>query len=265
MRKYLAISSTLFKTQIIYRFDVVMTALELITRVLFAWILWGAIFTDKETVGVFTFKTMLLYYVIASFLSSLDISGGVSEEISDRIRNGTFSKYMIIPINVQYNFLAQNMGAAAYYAIYSIIVAIGCFAIFQANFLFTINPILILFAFICIILGLIFMTIYHFLIGILSFKFQNSGFFLHINSAFLEFITGSIVPLTLLSEPVIEVIRFLPFPHIVYTPTMLLLGKVDIWEGLTSIIVLIGWTVGIIIVNEIIYSRLRKKYDGVGI
>lgn len=99
MKKYLEVAKILFKAQIVYRFDVAMTALATIGAVLFAWILWGAAFSGREAIGGYTFQTMLSYYVVSSFISSFEKSNGICFEVSERIRGGTFSKYMAIPAN----------------------------------------------------------------------------------------------------------------------------------------------------------------------
>jgi ABC-2 type transport system permease protein len=265
VRKYFAVAKTLFKTQLVYRFDVAMNALEIAGRVLFAWLLWGAVFDGRETVAGFTFPVMLLYYIVISFLASLDMSGDVSREVSSMIRGGTFSKFMVIPANAQWQFWAQTMGAATYYAIFGMAVTLVCAALFRIKPLFTADPAAIVCAVILIPLGLTFMVCYHYFIGILAFKFHDISFFLHVQSAALEFVTGGVVPLILLPASVMSVMRFLPFTHVVYTPSMLLLGKADMSEGLLAAGVLAVWTLGMALVNQFVYNKLRIKYDGVGI
>lgn len=90
MRKYLEIASVHFRTQLIWRADTVFHILFTVTRIIFAFILWGAIFEGKEIISGFSFDSMLSYYIISSFLAQIELSGGISDEISVRIRNGTF-------------------------------------------------------------------------------------------------------------------------------------------------------------------------------
>lgn len=77
MRKYLAVTSTLFKAQLVYRFEVAMTAVSSVGTVLFAWVLWGAAFSERTAIGGFTYQDMLSYYVISSFIVSIDKSNNV--------------------------------------------------------------------------------------------------------------------------------------------------------------------------------------------
>ncbi|MGF7144196.1 ABC-2 type transport system permease protein [Anaerotaenia torta] len=265
MKKYIDTAKIVFRSQLVYRFDVAMTALATIGRILFAFILWSTIFAERETVGGFTYQEMLSYYLISSFLASLEMSAGVSGEVSGRIRGGTFSKYMVIPSNPLYYFMAQNFGAVGYYAIFSGIAAMLSLAVFRITPGITSEWPVILCAMAMIPLGLIFMVVYQFFIGILAFKFQDTGFFLHIQGALLSFATGTIVPLSLLPDPVFWALRFLPFTYVSYTPTMLLTGKMGLQEGVAGLTAIMIWVAVMVLLVHITYRRLRIKYDGVGI
>ena len=265
MKKYFAIICHCFRIQIVYRAEVIVNTLEIFTRMLFAWLLWSAIFSGQETVGGFTFQAMLFYYILSSFLSSFDLSGAVSGEMSGRIRDGTFSRYMVIPTNTQLHFLAQNIGTSAFYILFTAILSSICMVIFNVNLQFSTDIVKIFCAIIMVFLGLIFMVFLHFFIGILTFKFQDIDFFIRIQGIVLELVTGSIFPLILLPPSIIRTMHFVPFIHVVYTPVMLLMGKISTQNGLSGLAVLISWTAAFAVINRKIFQRLRTKYDGVGI
>ena len=115
MRKYWAIAKTYTKTQLVWRADVIFNMIFTISRILFAYLLWGILFQGKETVGMFTFHGILSYYIVNSFLSQLEMSDGISGEIHYRIRNGTFSKYMVIPAGIELYFMAMELGVVLFY------------------------------------------------------------------------------------------------------------------------------------------------------
>ena len=265
MKKYSAVMRHCFRIQIVYRAEVIVNTLEIISRMLFAWLLWSAIFSDRETVGGFSFQAMLFYYVLSSFLSSFDISGGVSGEISSRIRDGTFSRYMVIPTNIQLHFLAQNIGTSAFYILFTFIVSSLCTLIFNIHLHFTVDIFTILCAIIMVLFGLVFMVLFHFFIGILTFKFQDIDFFIRIQGVILELITGSIVPLILLPSGIIRIMYFIPFIHVVYTPVMLFMGKISLQHGISGLIILFFWTAAFTVINQKLFRRLRIKYDGAGV
>ncbi|HGS9346721.1 TPA: ABC-2 family transporter protein, partial [Clostridioides difficile] len=137
IRRYYEVAKINFKVQLIWRFDVVVNMVFTIVKILFAYILWKAIFGENKIVSGFTFNSMLSYYIISSFLAGIDMSKSTSEEICNRVKLGTFSKYMIIPINVQNYFIAKNFGMTCFYFVFNMISAFVWIFIFKIDFAFT--------------------------------------------------------------------------------------------------------------------------------
>jgi ABC-2 type transport system permease protein len=81
MKKYMEVAKVLFKAQLAWRFDIAFNMLFTVTKILFAYILWGAVFGERMEVAGFTFDAMLSYYIISSFISQMEMSDGVSGEI----------------------------------------------------------------------------------------------------------------------------------------------------------------------------------------
>jgi ABC-2 type transport system permease protein len=109
------------------------------------------------------------------------------------------------------------------------------------------------------------MVCYHYFIGVLTFKFFEIGFFMHVQSNIIAFVTGSLVPLSLLPAAALSVLRFLPFTHVVYTPAMLLCEQLSAAEGRGGLTIIAVWTAAMLAAAQYAYGRLRVKYDGVGI
>lgn len=264
MKKYVMIAKVLFKAQLSWRFDVAFDLLITGTKLLFAYIVWGAIFSGRNTVSGFTLETMLTYYLISSFLTQLDKSKVVSGEVSKRIRNGTFSKYMVIPVGAEGYFLAQTFGASAFYLIFNLFASAFWIFLFHIRLAVTSEPFVILEAVLLVLMGLTFMAQLNFFIGILAFYFQDIGLFLMIKENILAFITGAVIPLALLPTWVVSALKAFPFYYVTYLPAMLLIGR-NSGEISSGFLTLCLWMIGFIILNRIGYGILRRKYDGVGI
>ncbi len=264
MRKIAEVFRLSFKMQIIWRFDVAMTMLATISRIFAAWIVWNAIFQGKEMVAGFTLQTMLTYYIVSSFLSSLDMSPQVSWEISDLIRAGRFSGHMVVPINPLVFFGSMVAGESAFHMAFSLIAAAVCSMLFGVRLTLATEAALVLPALLLVILGLGFMVCLHFLIGISALKYPAVQTPLRVSESLILFATGAMVPLALLPEGVQAVLRALPFYYVTYLPTMLLMGqrKSEAWQG---VLLLLCWTAAIFALGQWAYNRFRIKYDGVGI
>lgn len=252
------------KTQLIWRADVIFNMIFTITKIIFAYLLWGMVFQNKDTVAQFTFHGMLSYYIISSFLSQLEMSEGISNEIHDRIRNGTFSKYMVIPVNIEGYFMAMELGVVSFYLVFDLLAAIVWIFIFQIEFVFAAEPSLLLCAVIISALGLIFMAQLNYFLGLLTLKYQGIGTFLMMKNLLLELVTGSIVPLSLFPEVVVALLRLLPFYYVTYLPAMLFTGQCR-EEAFTGIVVIACWCLWIQLCIRFVCKKYLRKYDGVGI
>lgn len=264
IKKYCEVAKINFKGCIIWRFDILANLLLTVTKITFAYILWKAVFGENDVIGGFTFYSMLTYYVTGAFLSGADMSKKISTEICTRVISGTFSKYIIIPVNIQIYFMAQNFGRLIFYLLLNMISLFTWIFILQISFSFTNNMYYLGTAAVMALLGLIFMTEFQFFIGILSFKFLEISMFRIIVDNIMVFITGAAIPLSLLPEAVTAVMRIFPFYYIIYLPSMLAIGR-NGNEALSGLIIIFTWVLAFFIINNLLYKRLRVLFEGVGI
>lgn len=262
--KYIEVSKTYMKTQLVWRADVIFNMLFTVTKILFAYLLWGLVFQNKETVGQFTFHGMLSYYVISSFLSQLEMSDGISSEIHDRIRNGTFSKYMVIPVGIEKYFVAMEIGIVLFYISFDFMAAAVWIFVFQIQFVFAANGWVIVCAVITSVLGMLFMVQLNYFLGLLTLKYEGIGTFLMIKNNLTALVTGSIVPLALFPEAVVSIMRLLPFYYVTYLPAMLFTGMCQ-EEAVPGVVITSFWCVVMQFFIHIVWERYVKKYEGVGI
>lgn len=264
MRKYLETTKLLFKAQIIYRFDTIISMLFTISKIILAYVLWGAIFKDKDLVAGFTFNTMITYYILSSFIAQLDQSSGTGGQISRDIRGGGFSKYMVRPMSIFGYFTSQTLGVSLFLLTFNFIAAILWVFVFKVDFSLSKDPVMLISATTITLLGLFLMMQLNFYIGILAFKFLDTGIFMMIKDNIMQFATGALIPLAILPEKILEVMSYLPFYYVVYLPSMLFLGqrKEEIFFGIS---VLIVWNIFFLVLNKLTFKWLRTKYDGVGI
>ena len=264
IKKYCEVAKINFKGCIIWRFDILANLLLTVTKITFSYILWKAVFGENDVIGGFTFYSMLTYYVTGAFLSGADMSKKISTEICTRVISGTFSKYIIIPVNIQIYFMAQNFGRLIFYLLLNMISLFTWIFILQISFSFTNNMYYLGTAAVMALLGLIFMTEFQFFIGILSFKFLEISMFRIIVDNIMVFITGAAIPLSLLPEAVTAVMRIFPFYYIIYLPSMLAIGR-NGNEALSGLIIIFAWVLVFFIINNLLYKRLRVLFEGVGI
>lgn len=264
MRKYIETAKVLFKAQLAYRFDTIISMVFTISKILLAYVLWGAVFNNRHLVSGFTFDAMISYYIIGSFIAQLDQSSGTGGQIASEIMVGRFSKYMVRPMSVFGYFTAQTIGVSAFLLSFNLIAALLWIFVFRIDFAVTSNLLNIVSAIVMCCLGLLLMMQMNFYIGILAFKFHDTSVFRMIKDNVMQFVTGSLIPLAILPTFIQNIMRIFPFYYVIYLPSMLFLGKNqgEIGIGLMNLMV---WNVAFWLLNKVSYEKLRTKYDGVGI
>lgn len=264
VQKYIETAKVMFKAQIVYRFSTILSMLVTLSKIVFAYILWSAIFDSREIVAGFTFNGMITYYILSSFLAQLDQSGRTAGQISGEIRDGIFSKYMVRPISIFGHFAFQAMGKSIFLFSFNLVAAFLWIFIFRIAFVFTGDIVVILFSMLILGMGLLFMMQLNYFIGILAFKFLNVWIFIMLKDNLLQFMMGALIPLSLLPDKFLFVMKLFPFYYVLYLPTMLLMGERK-GEILIAVGALFCWNLLFWILNKVTYKKLRIIYDGVGI
>lgn len=264
MKKYLEIANAYMKAQLIWRTDTFVDVILAVAKILFAWILWSILFEGKEQIAGLGFQAMISYYIVSSYLFQLEKSAEISQQMTGMLRNGTFSKYMVIPVQTQGYFVAMEAGKIAFSAGIGLLTTVLWFYLFRIPFVLTANWKVLSCGIAMVVLGLLFMAELNYFLGILTLKFEEISTFLMIKDNFSAFVTGAVIPLALLPEWIIEGMRFLPFYYVTYLPSMLFIGKCE-EEAVTGLLVLSVWCIVFFVLNQVTYEHYRIKYDGAGI
>jgi ABC-2 type transport system permease protein len=222
------------------------------------------IFRERDLVADLTFHGMLSYYIVSSFLSQLEMSGGISGEISARIRNGTFSNYMVMPVSIEGYFAAMEVGVVLFYLCFDLLAAVVWVFVFRIQFVFAKSAVMLACALLMTVLGLFFMVQLNCFLGILTLKYEEISTFLMIKDNLVSLVTGSIVPLALFPERVVGIMRLLPFYYVTYLPSMLFTGRCA-EEAVRGLVVLGLWCVLMQWAIVVTWRKYRVKYDGVGV
>ena len=264
MKKYLEIAKAYMKAQLIWRSDTFVDVILAVAKILFAWILWSILIEGKEQIAGLGFPAMISYYIISSYLFQLEKSAEISQQMTGMLRNGTFSKYMVIPVQTQGYFVAMEAGKIAFSAGIGFCAMILWFYLFRIPVALTTDRKIVLCGIIMVVLGLLFMALLNYFLGILTLKFEEISIFLMIKDNLSAFVTGAVIPLALLPEGLTAGMRFLPFYYVTYLPSMLFIGKCK-EEAITGLSVLGVWCIVFVIINQVTYEHYRIKYDGAGI
>jgi ABC-2 type transport system permease protein len=263
MKKYLEVAKITFKSQLVYRFEVITGMLFSLIGIILAYLLWSVLFQAKTEIAGFTFPMMIGYYILIQFFRRLDRSDELVWQLSAEIREGQFTKYLVRPIQPLWFFIANSFAKTAFVFLLNVVTTVGYLLLFNNLLLLRVSLITYLNAAIISFLGLYFMALVNYFIAILSFKFLDIGAFNIFKLTILEFITGGLLPLALLPEWFQNGLRLLPFFYPYYFPTMLILNR-ESTRFVTALLVLVFWNLLMLGLILGTYQLLLRKYEGVG-
>ena len=262
LRVYLPFALNEIKTQMAYKGVFYLYLFTEMFSSFIAFYLWMAIYKSSETgmLGGMTQQEMVVY-VFISFITSQMVMISISEQVSDDVVKGTVAMNLIKPIDYRSSLLSMACGQMVYrFFIPSLIIWIGLEA--YRYFGMGIGNVtwweLIAYLISCV-LSMFIYVLFDFCFGMIAFFTSYIFGMQMVKWAILSFLTGQLIPLSFFPEVVQKVFSFLPFSSMVYTPTMIYLGKFTGKALALEFGKQMLWVVLLYLLGSIIWKRVTKR------
>ncbi|MGL4373683.1 MAG: ABC transporter permease [Turicibacter sp.] len=222
--------------------------------------LWKAIYgsSEESIINGFTFNEMVIY-VIMSFLTSLIISTDISYDIMSEVKDGSIAINLVRPINYEKRMLFQGLGNVLYNFVVIFIIGSIALTLFLYHSGMTLSIWRVIAYFISIVFGILLNFYYSYMFGLLSFKFTNMWGLSQIMGAITQLLSGALIPIVFFPEWAQGLFNFLPFSSMIYTPTMIYLGKISGMEVINALVIQIIWVIILSLGAKILWKKLIKQ------
>jgi ABC-2 type transport system permease protein len=221
--------------------------------------LWISIYKQSGSIKDFTLVEMISYYLITGF-SSIFTMSEAHYIMSDEIRKGKISLYLIKPINYRRRLRFESMGRTLGIAI--IALPISLISMFVLSNFFEINLNISFISIIGFILYLplimILMFEFTFLFGTLMIYTENDFGLSVLMVVTVVALSGQLIPLALYPDSLFGFVNILPFKFISYPP-LILIGKLADKEILQGLITLLIWVIVFSGTNFFVFKSSIKK------
>ncbi len=252
--------------RLVYRGDFAFATLVRFLPIVTQIFLWGAIFgsASQKTLNGYSYAEMVSYYLLAMVARAFSSMPGLASGIARDVRDGTIKKYLTQPVDMLgFLFWHRIAHKLVYYA-----VAIGPFVFvfwLLRDYLPGWPDAVTLAAF---VLSLAFAFLIGFLmeslIGLVSFWFLEVSSLLFIYMMINFFLSGHMIPLDWLPEPLSLWCRYLPFSYLAYFPSAVMLGKFAGAELVRELAIEALWVVALLAANRIAFARGVRRYGAFG-
>lgn len=261
IRKYFPFTRAGIMESVTYRANFLFFLLGEIMKCFVMFFVWKAVFDSSsgETLYGFTYDNMVAYLFISFLTGYITYSDG-SYAIGKEILDGSVVMRMIKPIDFDMCFLFQELGnkIISFSLIFLPITAGVEIYRFVLNGRLMLNvPMLLLFL-LSMVLAYGINFFFNLSYGFLAFFLKNLWGTDIIKGAVVDFLSGATIPLAFMGT-FGQVLGFLPFASLSYTPVMIYMGMYDMKEIIFYLCLQVFWLVIFWLVSKLVLKLAMKR------
>lgn len=265
--KYVQVFILRFKTHYEYKFDFFVRLFRPIFQISVLIAVWLSIFavSQKTQIAGLEINFFITYIILVNFLKQINSPWGVVDEVNEIVKSGDIVSIITKPIDYVKMQFSKMFAYISLTGIYSIALFLGLSFIgsmFFSQVYFPSFTNLLLF-FVSLAFALLISYFFYFIVGCLVFWFNETWSFATTAITLQMFLAGELIPLTI-SSTLNNVSNFLPFKFILFTPTMMYLGKLSSVDIIFQLVLQFVWTIILFILASIIYKKGVTHFEAQG-
>ncbi len=237
MRKYFTIFQLSFQNEFVYRLNFVLWRLRNVLRILMTFFLWNSIFSQNKIAFGYTREQMMTYVFLVLIVNTFVIAAPSNDNIGGEIGSGDLNNFLVKPIGYLRYWITRDWASK----LLNILFAMGevslLWMVFKPNISFSSSLLQILLGVVaCIFAAILYFLMTKIALSVAFWAPENTWGFMFIIWVCMETLSGSVFPLNVLSSSIFEILKFTPFPYLIYYPIIILLGKLSIQQSLYVLI-----------------------------
>jgi len=243
-----------------YPWEILASIFKRVVEIFFLTIFWSLIVKSSD--GAINLSQIISYLFISMGIRDLVMShwGPFGGEVGRNIKSGEISKYLIKPVGIiptLYSISFGRNGLRIFLAIVNLAVGLV---------IFPPKNVISVFLFVIFFIAAWWISFaYNLFQGTLYFHLTDAGGVRNALNNFIRVFSGEMIPLYLFPLALGQVIRFTPFPGMVYGPTMALSTSVINRDVVMDLGVAVFWAVFLNILVYLFWKRSIKNYEAIGI
>lgn len=200
-------------------------------------------------------------YFLAVFLVRQFTAVWVIWDFETDVVEGRLSPYLLQPIDPVWRYMAMHLAERVVRAP-AMAALVALFALAYPWIRFWPSWTNLAWFFLAVALAYLLRFALQYTFALMSFWTERASAIEQVWNLPYLFLSGMMAPLDFYPPLVREVAYWTPFPYLVYFPASLLTGRpVDVAQGLY---VMSAWTIGLIVLNRVMWRVGLKKYSGQG-
>lgn len=227
--------------------------------------LWKAIYRSSDSMIIKGFSlNEMIVYVLISFITAVIVNADICYLISREVKDGSIAINLIRPINYQKRMFFESLGNLMYNFIIVFFIGFVVVTMIQIRYSGKISMVNTILYFVSIFAGFLINFYYSYMFGLLSFKITNMWGLTQIMNAISQLLSGALIPMVFFPSWMQGMFNFLPFSSMIYTPSMIYLGKLTNIEIIKAISIQFLWVIILMIIGRQMWKALIKELTILG-
>lgn len=222
---------------------------------------WRAVFdsSGSGSFNGFTMTDMVVFLFVTNLTGYLTSSDG-SFAIGEEIRDGNVAMRLIKPVSFDMTFLFNELGQASLTFTLIFIPMLAGVEIYKYFAYGHIAFNIVTFALYMLSVAMSYMFSFYMNVcfGFMAFFLKNLWGFNILKDSILRFLSGAVIPLAFMPDALRNVMEWLPFASLSYTPVMIYMGKYTGNELAIRLCLQLAWVIAFWLISKIILSVALK-------
>jgi ABC-2 type transport system permease protein len=219
--------------------------------------IWSAVYSSGQTIAGYNLRQMLTYVSVGWIIRSF-YWNTIDQEMAYEVIEGKIAMDLIKPVSMQWMWISRAMGESAFrLGLLTVPTAIVVALVFpvqgpasRENFGF----------FLVSVLGSFFlMGAINFMIGTCAIPLQSILALIRAKFWLIELLSGLLIPMSFFPDRVQNILAWLPFEHIAYTPLQIYLGKLNHGDALRMLGIQWFWVFALLALAHLWWDRASRK------
>lgn len=248
-----------------YRVNVFMTWFISILSLVVPFTFWSTVYNSNSKVIGYNHTEMITYIILSTILSRFLLYDGIQQSISQDIRDGKLSQYLVKPISYKmYTFSNTIIKKVMDFLVIILLLPFFIVPLVNNNYLqFSLHGNNILFFIIATALAIGISFNIYYILGLISFwMVECSGLYIALGTAF-NFLAGGLFPLDIFRELKL-LSKYLPFQYQLFFPIKVYLGNLSEHETFEGLVIQMIWFVLITILAKLLWRKGIRRFSSVG-
>ncbi len=219
---------------------------------------WKAVFNSSGsgTFMDFSMNDMVVYLFVSNITGYLTYSS-VCEYIGEEIKDGSISMRLVKPVDFDLSYLFKEFGNLIITLVIifvPMIIGIEIYRYCASGFImFNIVN------FLLYLLSMVFAYLLSFYLnlcfGFIAFFVKNLWGFNLLKQILIKFLSGSLIPLAFMPGALKQILEFMPFASLSYTPVMLYMGKYDTAQIVFNLALQLFWMLVFFLLSKLVWKK----------